>query len=637
MLRSMHRIDVRILIPLLAVLLLPAAAAFGAAPVLTVPSAQTVSEGALLTFSVSATDADGQTVDLRASNLPGDATFVDNRNNTGSFSWTPTFFDAGFYVVFFLADDTFGGTDNKNVQIEVVNANNPPELNPIGDRTVDPGASQFIMIGGSDADDDPLTLGVTGLPAWASFTDFGNGFGSLTLAPPPPTPPGTHSLTATLSDGMATDSETFTVTVTGSAPQSPPTLSPIGSQTVAEGASKSVSLSATDPDGGSLVWSVSLPGFANLTPTGSGSGSATARLDLTPGYCQSGIYQASVAISDGSLQDSESFTITVTNVNRSPVWASATYQTSLPEAAAAQLEVSATDPDEACGLAAPALTLFSSDAGAALSSTVTDHGDGTATLSLSASATGAGVYHLNLRAADTGGQVSYASVTVTVTNVEVPLQARAWSESDPIKLHTGKPTEWTYLEPVNGSFSLSDVNLATLKLYAWEGAGSVPYIQPLVESLDMTRDRDQNGVLELRMDYAKLDLRALFSNLVERTAGHLTLKAQLMNGAQISTVLNVDLFPEPNKVIRKIGPNPLNPQATITVAMPHDGRLRVRVFDLRGRLVRTVLDSSYEPAGDRDVQFNGRDERGMSLASGRYYVQVETSDRSEAMPLTILK
>ena len=122
-----------------------------------------------------------------------------------------------------------------------------PELNPVGDRSVDPGAMQFIMISGSDADDDPLTLGVTGLPAWASFTDYGNGSGSLTLAPPPPTPPGVHSLTATLSDGMATDSEAFTVTVTGSVPQNPPTLASIGPQTVAEGANKSVSLSASDP------------------------------------------------------------------------------------------------------------------------------------------------------------------------------------------------------------------------------------------------------------------------------------------------------------------------------------------------------------------------------------------------------
>src|SRR6185369_15731195 len=172
MLRSMKRIAIRIVLPLCAASLLSATTAFGAAPVLTVPSARTVSEGAHLGFTVSATDADGQTCMLFASNLPGDATFTDNQNNTGSFSWTPNFFDAGFYVVFFMADDTFGGTDNESVQIEVVNANNPPEMNAIGDRSIDPGAMQFVMITGSDADDDPLTLGVSGLPAWASFTDY---------------------------------------------------------------------------------------------------------------------------------------------------------------------------------------------------------------------------------------------------------------------------------------------------------------------------------------------------------------------------------------------------------------------------------------------------------------------------------
>jgi len=636
MLRSMKRIAVRIVLPLFAASLLSASAAFGAAPVLTVPSARTVSEGALLTFTVSATDADGQTVALYASNLPGDATFTDNGNNTGSFSWTPNAFDAGFYVVFFMADDTFGGTDNESVQIEVVNANTPPELNPIGNRSIDPGAMQFVMITGWDDDDDPLTLGVTGLPSWASFSDNGNGSGMLMLAPPPPTPPGVHTLTATLSDGNATDTETFTVTVTGSVPQNPPVLAAIGAQTVAEGATKQVTLSASDPDGGLLSWSVSLPGFANLTPTSSGSGSATARLDMAPGYCQAGSYPAQIAISDGGFMDSESFTITVTNMNRAPAWGAASYQASLPEGGSTQVSVSASDPDQACGLAAPALSLTASDGGTALTASLADLGSGAGTLSLAASSTGAGTYHLTLRASD-GSASANASVTVTVTDVVPPLLARAWSEMDPIKLHTGKPTEWVYLEPVNESFSLGAVNRSSLKLYAWEGSGSVPYIQPIPESVDGTRDRDQNGVLELRMDFAKEDLRALFSNLEERRAGHLSLKAQLMNGTEIVVDLNVDLYPEPKKVIRRVGPNPLNPQAVITVAMPSAGRLLVRVFDLNGRLVRTVHDSMYEPAGDRDVYFNGKDDRGMQLASGRYFVYVQTPTTREADPITILK
>ncbi len=636
MLRSMNRNSVRFLFALLAASLLPATAAFGAAPVLTVPGSQSVSEGASLAFTVSATDADGQTVVLQAANLPGGATFTDNHNNTGSFAWTPTFFDAGFYVVYFLADDTFGGTDNKQVQVEVVNANNPPVLDPIGNRSIAPGSMQFVMITGSDPDDDPLTLRVTGLPSWASFSDNGNGSGTLILQPPPPTPPGTSTLTATLSDGTANDSETFTVTVTGGTPQNPPTLAAIGAQTVAEGATKSVTLSASDPDGGTLSWMVSIPGFANVVTTNSGAGSLTGRLDLAPGYCQAGSYPSTIAVSDGSFQDSESFTITVTEMNRAPAWASAAYAASLPEGGATQVSVSASDPDQGCGLAAPALSLSGSDAGTALSASLADNGNGTGTLSLEASSSGAGVYHLTLSATD-GALAVTAAVNVTVTDVTAPLQARAWSEMDPIRLHTGKPTEWVYLEPVNASFSLEAVNLSSLKLYAWEGAGEVPYVQPIPESLDPTRDRDQNGVLELRMDFAKEDLRALFSNLLERTAGHLTLKYQLMNGTDLSVDLNVGLYPEPKKVIRRVGPNPLNPEAVITVAMPQAGRLRVRVFDMMGRLVRTVYDSPSEPAGDRDLRFNGKDDRGVTLASGRYYVYVETSSAREASPLTILK
>ena len=77
--------------------------AVNVAPVLTVPGAQTVNEGATLTFTVTATDTDeGQVVKFSAANLPIGATFD---TNTGVFSWTPLFTQAGSYTVNFTATD----------------------------------------------------------------------------------------------------------------------------------------------------------------------------------------------------------------------------------------------------------------------------------------------------------------------------------------------------------------------------------------------------------------------------------------------------------------------------------------------------------------------------------------------------
>src|SRR5688572_8879223 len=472
--------------------------ASAAAPVLNVPGPQSVSEGNPLTFQVSATDADGQSVRLFAAQLPAGSTFADHQNNTGTFDWTPDFGQNGSYTVLFLADDTFGGTDNESVAIDVSVANNPPFLFPIGDRSVDRGTTTFVSLTGSDSDGNSLTFTAMGLPAYATFTDYGDGSANITLAPTMSTPAGPSNITVTLSDGTDTDSETFTVTVNGTQTDGPPVLDPIGNQAVNEGQTKNVSLSATDPDGNSLTWSVSLPGFASLTSTGSGS----ATLSMTPGFCASGSYQATVTVSDGNFSDFETFTITVSNVNRVSSWDATSYAKTLPEGGSTTLSVSATDPDEQCGQAAPVLTLKTSDGGSALSATLTDAGNGNGSLALSASSTGAGVYHVTLRQVDSinSSLGSDVVVTVTVTDVADPPPppqapvARAWSDARQIRLDIGKPFERFYIEPVTG-FTLAEVSLTSIRLHAWEGSGLVTSIAPLPGTFNFTTDNDHNGVL----------------------------------------------------------------------------------------------------------------------------------------------
>lgn len=617
-------------------LLAGAPRAEAASPVLTVPGAQSVTEGDPLSFDVSATDADGQTVVLSASNVPTGASFTDHHNNTGTFSWTPGFDQAGFYQVFFLADDTFGGTSSGSVQVEVVNANNPPVLDFIADRSVEQGTTQFVSLSGSDPDGDALSYTASGLPAYATLTDFGDGTGALTLAPTLATPIGSTVVTISLSDGIAQTSQNVTLTVTGSLTASPPSLASIGNQTVAEGQVAHVSVSATDPDGDALTWSVALPGFATLTPVSNAPGAATASLDMAPGFCQSGAYPATVSVNDGSAQATESFTITVTDVDRAPAWAAASYAASLDAGGAATVNVAAHDPDEACGGAAPALTMAGSDGGAALTASLADAGDGTGVLSLAAAAGGAGVYHVTLHASD-GSMGADVVVTATVNAVASDPTARAWSESNPIRLHTGKPRERVYLEPVGGTFDAADVVPGSLEMTAWDGSGSVSAIAPIAGSVDATHDRDGNGVLEVRMDFAKEDLRALFSNVIDRTAGTMTVHALLADGRAVAATLNADVTPMLRHALKRVGPNPMNPEAVLTVELASAGRLRVRVFDLRGRLVRTLLDSASEPAGSRDLRFDGRDDRGATLSSGRYFVRVETADSDESAPITILK
>gem|GEM_PF-2500332 len=80
-------------------------AAVNDAPVLGVIGDQTVDEGETLNLQVAATDPDGTTPALSATDLPANATFVDNGDGTGTFTWEIGFEDAGVYSISFTASD----------------------------------------------------------------------------------------------------------------------------------------------------------------------------------------------------------------------------------------------------------------------------------------------------------------------------------------------------------------------------------------------------------------------------------------------------------------------------------------------------------------------------------------------------
>ncbi|MBE0564529.1 MAG: hypothetical protein IH621_01110 [Krumholzibacteria bacterium] len=63
-------------------------------------------------------------------------------------------------------------------------------------------------------------------------------------------------------------------------------------------------------------------------------------------------------------------------------------------------------------------------------------------------------------------------------------------------------------------------------------------------------------------------------------------------------------------------PNPFNPSTEISFVVPEGGaNLSLRVYDITGRLVRTLVDG-HEAAGTRSVTWHGRDDQGRPVASG---------------------
>ena len=125
---------------------------------------------------------------------------------------------------------------------------------------------------------------------------------------------------------------------------SPPTITPIGDQTVSAGSSLTVSISATDPDPDqtpTLSYSPELP-YASLTSTGNG----TADLLFEPGRNVSpGTTTITITASSDDLTDMEQFTLTVTDPEDRPPTITTIEDQTVHAGSSLTVRISATDPD----------------------------------------------------------------------------------------------------------------------------------------------------------------------------------------------------------------------------------------------------------------------------------------------------
>jgi hypothetical protein len=117
-----------------------------------------------------------------------------------------------------------------------------------------------------------------------------------------------------------------------------PELAPIGDRSASEATPLTITLSATDPDGDALTYSVT------GLPAGALFDAGTRTFTWTPGFDQAGAYPVTFAATDGVLIDSEAITITVANTNRAPSVTNPGDQTSA-EGQSVSVAVAASDAD----------------------------------------------------------------------------------------------------------------------------------------------------------------------------------------------------------------------------------------------------------------------------------------------------
>lgn len=112
----------------------------------------------------------------------------------------------------------------------------------------------------------------------------------------------------------------------------------------------------------------------------------------------------------------------------------------------------------------------------------------------------------------------------------------------------------------------------------------------------------------------------------------------LLHGPNLVTGVSVTAVgTAPRARLEQNYPNPFNPSTTIRYSIASRSRVQLKVFDVTGRLVTTLVDATKE-AGPHEVSWRGRNAEGQQVASGVYFYRFTTDHGfAESRTMVLLK
>jgi len=611
-------------------------AAANQSPVLGAIGNKTVDEETALAFTATATDLDeGQTLTFSLdSGAPAGAAITAG----GAFSWTPTEADGpgNFPVTIRVTDNGSPALDDfEAITITVNEVNVAPVLAAIGDKAGSVGVEVAFTATATDADVPANTLTFSldaGAPAGATINGTTGAF-SFT-----PSATGSFPVTVRVTDNGSPaldDFEAIAINVSGAANQAP-VLDAIGNKTVDEETLLAFTATATDPDAGqTLAFSLDAGAPSGAAITAGGAFSWTPTEAQGPGS-----YPVTIRVTDNgtpALDDFEPITITVNEVNAAPVLTAIGNKTGTVGVLVA-FTASATDAD------IPVNTLtFSLDAGAPAGATI-----GASSGVFNWTPAGSGNSSVTVRVTDNGTPAlsDFETIQIEVSSTET-LAARAFffGINALTILDFGDRATCVQIEPINNSYSNSDVDLTSIVMkYAGmeiktgcgssEGDGDD---DGDCAGAQLDGDKNRNGVREIKACFSKENLRSLFAGLPRGlNKVEVAIEGNLVSGARFHDTVNHFVFVIGSRCNLAARPNPLNPETVLNFTTTQTGPVTVRVFDIAGRLVKTLQNGTM-PAGFNSIRWDGSSDNGTRVATGVYFVKMISLDGEQRLRLTVLK
>ena len=110
-----------------------------------------------------------------------------------------------------------------------------------------------------------------------------------------------------------------------------------------------------------------------------------------------------------------------------------------------------------------------------------------------------------------------------------------------------------------------------------------------------------------------------------------------MGATETEFILNIEneLLPN-NYALYQNHPNPFNPITSFRYNLALDGLVKIIIYDLKGRVVKTLVDD-YQTAGFKSVQWNATNDRNEPVSAGLYPYTLQIKDFIESKKMILLK
>jgi hypothetical protein len=532
------------------------------------------------TGSTPITISSGKLVDINFTYISGTGTFTFNTSQCEVTTGTGTVISGIAYF-----DGSIGLVQNQKPTFTSIPAITKAELDTV----------RFVVSATDPNPGDVLTYSATGLPTGATFTAATRNFFWV----PALGQNGTYTVKFRVSDGQLSDSTNAVITIAKT--NLKPTLTAIPAITKAERDTVKFVASATDPNPGDV-----LTYSASGLPTGATFTAATQTFLWVPSLGQTGSYTIKVFVTDGQLKDSTNAVITITKTNVKPTL------NAIPAITKGELDTvkfiaSATDPN-------PGDVLTYSASGLPTGATFTG---ATQTFLWVPSLGQNGSYTVKIFVTD-GQLKDSTNAVITVTKVKMIVKnpiADMTLDDNPITRRTVKIKLTS--PPVFTN------NIGVLNYTATSANTAIVSATMLTPDTLQIKGLKAGGPVLVTVTAKDVDNSQITDSINVTVTGS--------TGVDAAGIILTEFSLSQNY------PNPFNPSTSIKFGLPTQAPVTMEIYNVLGVKVRTLIHGEVMNAGFHQMEWNGKDDAGISVTSGVYLYRINAGTFQVTKKMMMLK